>query len=674
MPPNKGAPLTVLDVVEAKLGSERPVDIMEFVLSDRWLNRPNLYPRQATLLKLITLQEETFTQFDYDVLGEWGEGFRLTDTPPDETVWKFSGDWGVQPDALDRLRYLRDVENRPWFRTILNVSGRRSGKGHLGAILGAWVLWHYISTGDPRSNFGVDPDKRLSCQVFAGKKEQAKANQWRDLVNVILGGPCFSEYVGTPLTESLTMLAPVDKIRLESLRKRGIKTEMDLATFEIVPKEATTMAARGPASFCQYYDEMAHMVSTTGGSRSAGEVWESATPSLDQFKKDAFIYCGSSPWEMTGKFYELCQQAVSIESDTRRPVYPESLIIQLPSWDIYVDWERTLIPFPVRPAYERNGEQVPERHFLPLKGAIQEYDSAMQRLERANPDTFRVERRAKWATAMDAYLPTEHVRKMFSPWNGRTLTMQQTGSPTLDYIMHGDPGQTGSNFGFAVAHRESVEGSDFPHVVFDFIVGWSPGDFESMEMDYIVIEDRIKDLVDRFLPSDVTFDQWNSIGLIQRLQKHANRNFKPCSVSERTATASVNWRTAETFKTALSLGLIHSPYYELAELECMFLRKLPGDKVDHPATGPCTTKDVYDAMSICVQKLIGNEISAFLGAEFMSLELVGAMPGPGGDQRIAQAFSEFGASGPRNVSPRGTGPTPSGRLTRTPGTPRRGRS
>lgn len=919
--------VTVPDAIFATLGTERPVDIIEFVTSDRWLNRPNLYPRQATLLKLIFLQEEIFTPYDYDVIGEWGEGFKLTDMPPDETIWKYSGDWGIQPDALERMRYLRDVERRPWFRTILNASGRRSGKGHLGALCGAYVLWHYIAKGDPRADFGVDPDKRLSCQVFAGKKDQAKANQWRDLVNVILGAPCFSEYVGTPLTESLTVMAPVDKIRMDNLRKRGIKTDMDLSTFEIVPKEATTMAARGPASFmqcldpstpvltadlrwvpigdiqigdelvgvdehpepgkqrklrrstvqsvwrthkpalrltfedgstvvcsedhrwlfrhnsggnntswrtaaelkigdhirhlvdpwepdasfgagylagvfdgegcivstgkrfgsdilfaqnpgvvldtvsaamsergftflpnrdidahkCQQwavrglsdclrfigqirpprllatahhlwegrairggitptgrvgtsmmkrivaidslpaqglvdittttrtfianglvshncYDEMAHMVATTGGSRSASEVWESATPALDQFKKDSFIYCGSSPWEMTGKFYELCQQAVSIEADTRQPVYPENLIIQLPSWDIYVDWERTLVPFPIRPAYERNGIPVPAKNFLRLRGAIQEYDSAMQRLERANPETFRVERRAKWATAMDAYLPAEHVRKMFAPWNGRTLVMETRGNPTIDYTMHGDPGKTGSNFGFAVAHKEFVDGSEFPHVVFDYIVGWAPGDFPSMEMDYIEIEERIKGMIDGFLPSDVTFDQWNSIGLIQRLQKHANRGFKPCTVAERGATANVNWRTAETFKTALSLGLIHAPYYELAEMECLFLRKLAGDKVDHPMAGPCTTKDVYDAMSIVVHKLIGNEISNFLGQEFMALELSGTMPGPAGDQRIAQAFSEFGSAGPRSASPRGV--PPSGRLSRTPGMPR----
>lgn len=649
MPQRKSNQITALDIVEGRMGTSMPVDVIEFVTSPHWLGRPNIYPRQATLLKLIFLQEETFTQYDYDVIGEWGEGFALNDRPPDESVWRYSGDWGTQPDVLQRMRYLRDVEGRSWFRTILNASGRRSGKGHLGALCGAYVLWHYISRGDPRWVFGIDQDKRLSCQVFAGKKDQAKANQWRDLVNVILGAPCFAPFISTPLTESLTIMAPCDRERAASLRARGINTEMDTATFEIVPKEATTMAARGPASFMQFYDEMAHMVATTGGSRSAGEVWESATPSLDQFKNDAFIYVGSSPWEMSGKFYELCQQALSVDADTLLPIYPESLLVQLASWDIYIDWERTLIPFPVRPEYEKQTASglvvVSKQEFLPLRSAIQEYDAAMQRLERANPDTFRVERRAKWATSLDAYLPSEHVRRMFAPFKGQTLLMQERGIPTVDYVAHGDPGKTGSNFGFAIAHREQVAGSELPHVVFDWVHGWSPGEFPSMEMDYMAIEEKIAGLIDSFLLTDLSFDQWNSIGLIQRLQQHSKRNFKPCSVYERTATASVNWRTAETFKAALSLGLIHAPYYELAELELMFLKKMPGDKVDHPMTGPCTTKDVYDAMSIAVFKLIGDEISSFMGQDLGNLQLQGSIPGPRGDQQaqeIAQQFAQFG--------------------------------
>ena len=80
-------------------------------------------------------------------------------------------------------------------------------------------------------------------------------------------------------------------------------------------------------------------------------------------------------------------------------------------------------------------------------------------------------------------------------------------------------------------------------------------------------------------------------------------------------------------KVALSLNRIHLPYNELAELEMKYLRKLPGDKVDHPEVGPVTTKDVYDTISIVIHKLLGAQISAIYGEQFMALRMAGTMPG-----------------------------------------------
>jgi hypothetical protein len=901
---------------------EHVPDIVEFVTSPHFLNRPNLYPRQATWLKVIFLELEMLTDYDYQVIGEWSEGFKLPERPPahldpeSDAVLKYSGDWGIVPDVIERMKILRSMNYR-WFRQVLAVLGRRSAKGYIGGLAGSYVLWYYLMLGDARDHFGIDRDKRLACQVFAGKKMQARDNQWRDIVNVIAGAPCFQKYISQSLAESISVNSKVDLVRPPR------DTTMDLATYEIVPKEATTMAARGPASFMQFYDEMAHMVSTTGGSRSAEEVYDSATPSLDQFKNLAFIYSGSSPWQMTGKFYELVSQTLQVDADTLRPVYPENIMLQLESWNIYEDWADTADgKFVARPKCTKiipfeGPKEFPEITFKPLKNAIQEYDERMQRLERANPDTFRVERRcldpdtrvltadltwvriddlvagdrlvavdehppgdgtqrrmrtaevvakwdsvsdayritfddgssivcsgthrwlsttpsdpgsyrwrslyrpegtpgprrsikvgdsiafmvdpweedssreagylagvydgegtaigyprrefrvsfvqnpgevldatlgylrdkgftprympvegkraqthviqglpevlrfvgqigghkirrqaipamwegrglgrvngrsgckvvasieplgerrlvdietttgtfiaeglishnSKWATVMDAYFPEAHVRRMFDPWTQfpaeeapQRLAMKQKGSPTIDYVAHADPGKTGSNFGFAIGHKVMVPGQSLPHVVFDVIKAWQPQDFDSGEMDYEVIEAEMKEYVDNFMPTQLTFDQWNSIGFIQRIGAHSRKNnFKVTRTFERTATGPINWKTAETMKVALSLNLIHCPIYDLLELECLFLRKLPGDKVDHPDSGPVTTKDVYDAVSIVIHELIGADVAAYLGEQLSDLKAVTGLPGPKSPERaedVRNQFSQFTA-------------------------------
>jgi len=142
------------------------------------------------------------------------------------------------------------------------VVGRRGSKGYIGPLAGAYILWRYINRGNPQSSTEVDRDKRLSALVFGGKKDQAKANQWRDIVNIILGSRCFSKLISTSLSESLTVWARSDRLVESFLDERGIRTDMDIATFEILPKESTLMAGRGPATFMQFYDEMAHVVNT----------------------------------------------------------------------------------------------------------------------------------------------------------------------------------------------------------------------------------------------------------------------------------------------------------------------------------------------------------------------------------------------------------------------------
>jgi hypothetical protein len=174
------------------------------------------------------------------------------------------------------------AEGRPWFRETLAVVGRRGSKGYLGGTAGATVLWRYLNRANPQQHYGVDPDKRLTALVFGGKKEQAKANQWRDFVNVILGAPCYSPYISTSLGESLTIYSRGDRRRLQRLIARGIYTGMDIASFEILPKESTSMAGRGPAACIAMFDEMAH-TTNIGANREATEVWDATTPALDQF-------------------------------------------------------------------------------------------------------------------------------------------------------------------------------------------------------------------------------------------------------------------------------------------------------------------------------------------------------------------------------------------------------
>lgn len=630
-------------------------DIIEFTLSDAFLHR-NLYPRQATMLKVAFLQDELFTDYDYEVIDGWTRSFRETEEN------------GIQPDILERIRICKD-EGRPWFREWLNIIGRRGSKGYLGGIGAAYVLWHYICKGDPQEYYGIDRDKRLAILVFAGKKEQATVNQWKDVADIIKGGKCFAPYFSRSLGESLTIRAPHDNKRINAREDLGIYEDGDMATFTILPKESTPMAARGPAVFAMLFDEMAHVVRQVAKS-DAAEVYQSASPALDTFGADAWMYEASSPWAKTGQFYDNAVQALAVSdgTDGLEPgeiVRPEMLLIQLTSWDPYIDWERSdHIPTMSRAEFDH-----PRRRPLPVdrphrrnhafclpaqRRAQQVYDKQLQRIEAANPETFAVERRSHWAAVLDAYLNEDRVKAIWLPWpeqNPLNLHMREEGKLAVLYKAHGDPSKSGANFGFAIAHVVRYGEDDFPHVVFDYITHWEPANFpeNDYQIDYDYIEKSIQGYINGFMPTEVTFDQGYSNWMISRLMKWVRtRNFaKRVQVFERTATAPMNWTIAETFKTAIGLSLVHAPYYQQAEDELIFLQKVGENKVDHPTAGPVQTKDVADCMMILVHALIGNEISAFIGEAFASLKMRGGVQG--GLPTPAEQAAEVSAGDPVNA-------------------------
>ena len=892
--------------LEAKAGWLCP-DPITFIVAPEYLNRPNLYPRQATLIKVIFLREDLFTQYDYDVVAEWEESFRKT------------GNNGICPNILERMRLLT-AQGYPWFREILLVLGRRGGKGYITALCMAYVLWKYMGFGDPQDQFGVDRDKKLTLMCFAAKRDQAKVNVWTDINNVILGSTCFAPYVSKALGESLSVKAPNDDTRAEELVEKGIVSAADMSSFTIVPKESTLTAGRGPASFAQVYDEMAHVVNA-GANRSAEEVycldpmtrvlkadltwvtidslepgdvlvaldedapgmagtprklreatvlhrwdtegaayrihledgtsvvcsgnhrwlrsrgaggntrWASivkpavlrdgaggnwaqlrvgdsikhlvdpwgvdqsreagylsgiydgeghvrfdargsmkigfaqnpgpvrdhvvglleaagfdlkhdkkstkcqsfqitglancfrflgtyqpmrlaqnardlwqgravrgsdgskrviaieelpaqrlvdietstgtfiaeglvshnsaATPSLDQFGKYAMIIEPSSPWQMMGQFYENYQNSILLEDGS--PVYPEMLMLQLTSWDIYVDWEKAhLIPlFPdgfrgdksEYYAPDEYSKQYPDGPLDPfcetpikpyprlkqLRGAIQAYDDQMARLERSNPETFKVERRSHFAAALDAYLNAELVEKVFLPWEGRPAhygppSLQEAGSGLLaiSYKGHGDPSKVNDKFGIAVAHVENdPEGR--AHCVFDLLKHFDPADFDGGIIDYEEVDDWIWDnIIKKFYPEEFTFDQYNSTSSIQRLQKKVRNNSLPKRVNifEKTTTRPYDWTVKENSKAAINLGLVHAPSvitgesYERAELELRFLQLVNG-RVDHPSAGPVQSKDIADAMTECIHVLIGEQVNNFVHADMARMGPVG---------------------------------------------------
>jgi hypothetical protein len=85
-----------------------------------------LYPRQKTLLKIIFLED--LDDYDHHVIGEWLESSKK---------FEQGGEVRIPLDIYDRIRINKE-NGRTHFREIIDVGGRRGGKGYIGGMIGGY--------------------------------------------------------------------------------------------------------------------------------------------------------------------------------------------------------------------------------------------------------------------------------------------------------------------------------------------------------------------------------------------------------------------------------------------------------------------------------------------------------------------------------------------------------
>lgn len=564
------------------------------------------------------METENLTGYDCSVLQRWQQGWSLA---ADNTTRRHHGSEGIPPDLLERMTWCRS-QDMGHFREILWILGRRGSKNYLGAILGAWVLYRLLAKVDPQRHYGISPTKRITVFVFAGHLQQAVDQQYRDLVTLIKDAPCFAAFMAGERSDTLALFTPAQVAA-------GI-TDTGAALISVRAAQTTPLAGRGPSVPMAMFDEFAHLLGA-GSTATSAQLYSATVPAMTEFGPDALTLQTSSPWDRLGQLWESRTRALAVDTNTGEPLEPGYLVVQLPSWALYEDWEQAhdIEMWPSGPTYP------------PVTRPIIAYDETLAREESANPDTFAVEYRAQFRANQYAYFPKAFVDRVFAPHQGTTLTQQTQGRLNVVYAAHGDPSLSQANFGFAIGHLEpDTEGR--PHVIFDVLHAWKPADFAGGTIDYQHIENEIFSFITHFAIHDLTFDQWNSAGVIQHLQARADHADLPwrTRVSEQRATHTHNWEAYETFKTAIGHHLIHAPHHSHArsEMEAVMVNN---NRLEHPTSGPVTTKDLLDAMVAVTWTLIGQ------GAQDLFQRLarnpITPAPGitPGHDQDVFDQFSGF---------------------------------
>jgi intein/homing endonuclease len=309
---------------------------------------------------------------------------------------------------------------------------------------------------------------------------------------------------------------------------------------------------------CVTIDEAAHMIAGESKS-SAGEVYNAAGPSLDQFGTDGLLFINSSPYSKVGMFHDLYELGL-MPFDQTRPVDlmtielqgddsdladqringdPRRLVFQGPSWALFEGYRYYKSQYKPRTRGKMLGKMVtvspdwnPDEVDEQDRPLFSQEDKAAiiqaRASEAADPETYKVERRGKFAEISEAWLNPSMVDRMY---NGRPigLVRQPNGDMVLGYEpfstnygvgintgfhrykFHLDPSSTTAGFGFAIGHIEylpdPVTGLDNEHCVFDLIKRWNPSKQPNKVIRWAPIIDEIITYAKIFHPFEITMDQ-----------------------------------------------------------------------------------------------------------------------------------------------------------------------
>lgn len=317
-----------------------------------------------------------------------------------------------------------------------------------------------------------------------------------------------------------------------------------------------------------------------------------------------------------GQAYNIYTQGITA-NESGEPLVPNLLVVQMPSWEPYKDWDNPLV---VKPGTYR--------------GAPQVYDEEVRKLEERDPDSFKVERRAQWSEVINSYLNPTIVEKMFEPiklldGEKRVLQNHTTGVGRWIYRGHADPGVSQANFAMAIAHTEQFfdeeSGQHLSHVIFDYLQVWKPEDFPDHQVDYLAIEEQLVDIITKFPTlKTFSFDQYGGFVTVPYLKTHLRKRGHSARVRQATFTPKTNQIRAERFKSALGMGWVHAPRdtyaydnLSLLEQELKFLQ-LKNGKVVKQEIGPVTTKDLADCVMEVTSELLADQIDRKEGRAALS--------------------------------------------------------
>ena len=481
----------------------------------------------------------------------------------------------IPENIYDKIKTLKEQGRE--FEILVLVEGRRSGKTFLTSIILSYEIYRLIQKDDPQAYYGIDPGTIIYVVVGAKTVEQAKATIYPIVYRTILDNKWFANWIVPDGVKdsSIFFQTPNDR-RIQKILKETQNVNKAISSVRLVLMGSNAAPQRGKSILCFSLTEYAWFLEGESimSDRAAWDAIEPATRDMKtrgSTKLDRKIITESTPWTKSGMFYELFLQSHGIvqTEEGDKVLTPEShlstLSFKLPTWV-------------ANPNHK-----------------LEDFDADFE----TDPDRAAIEWGAEFADDVAFYLNHDKIDAMFDA----VLTEKDKGAKGALYEAHGDPSERRANFPVCVAHKEG------DIVVVDKLTVFKPKDFDG-EIDYDYVTNYFIDLCTKFNIHEFTFDQYSSIMIIQKMQRELKKKNIRTIVRQELATQASNKRRYDVLKESLYQGKIQSYYHNQLDLELKHLINKRG-RIDHPPSGPVTTKDCADALSEVVRRLMESKGSAF---------------------------------------------------------------
>lgn len=546
---------------QLRVFEETPVDIEEFVVSDRYLGMSDyIYPAGLWMLDMFYNPTRHYDDMVVD--------------SPRFGKYLFPG--------FNQLDISEEQVASLNFTDLYLLIGQRSLKSVISAIIGLYETYKILVLPNPHHHFGIAPATQIIGSIGATSQGQAQQTVYAYVANFKDISPWFINYIN---------VAKSIKIDGKSIF-RDVTTEFEFSHKNLVINavHAKSGSLRGSTRKFIVVDEISHF-DEQAAQRSGKNIWDALSNSTETFKENAVRVAISSPLyplDMMCKLFAQC--GVKFSSQYYEGLYdpikeldgnpiipnPKALGFHYPTWDInptlpYSYWLPKLQTDP--DSTNRDFGAMPSQAKSPYMSDLDAIKDMFNHPEIDIPITKTGQLRANWKVA--------------------------TNNAVTPIYMHIDKGAgRPSNYGIAAGygyHGKDESGKNILKV--RIILAHSiHADPILGEVNFKTANDLVVAILRRISNPRYSSDGWNDIEFRQKLLKDG--------LVRRVENVVLNEKHYEVLKDLINQNRIECHPSEQGFEEIKRLELVNGKKV---AKGIGFTKDLADCIAAIAEKCVKGE-------------------------------------------------------------------